>query len=86
VTGDAGIGKSAVLRAAAEKAAAGGIRVLWAVGAEFEGDLCFAGLRQVLHPLLDDSPGSLTSTETRSTSPSASSKGRRRSASGIAQP
>jgi DNA-binding CsgD family transcriptional regulator/tetratricopeptide (TPR) repeat protein len=53
VTGDAGVGKSALLHAAAARAVDDGIRVLRAVGAEFEGDLCFAGLHQVLHPLLD---------------------------------
>ena len=31
-----------------------GLRVLRAAGAEFEADLSFAGLNQVLHPLLDD--------------------------------
>ena len=31
-----------------------GLRVLRAAGAEFEADLSFAGLNQVLHPLFDD--------------------------------
>ncbi|MFJ6569063.1 AAA family ATPase [Streptomyces sp. NPDC091292] len=53
ITGDAGVGKSALLRAAAERAGGGGVRVLRAAGAEFEGDLRFAGLHQILHPLLD---------------------------------
>ncbi|MFE4996467.1 AAA family ATPase [Streptomyces mirabilis] len=53
VTGDAGVGKSALLHAAAARAVDGGVRVLRAAGAEFEGDLRFAGLHQILHPLLD---------------------------------
>ncbi|SOF03006.1 regulatory protein, luxR family [Streptomyces sp. OV198] len=53
VTGDAGVGKSALLHAAVARAVDGGVRVLRAAGAEFEGDLRFAGLHQILHPLLD---------------------------------
>lgn len=53
VTGEAGVGKSALLHAAAARAVDGGVRVLRAAGAEFEGDLRFAGLHQILHPLLD---------------------------------
>lgn len=49
--GQPGIGKTALLNAAAEKAWAQGMRVLRASGAEFEADLTFAGLNQVLSPL-----------------------------------
>ncbi|WP_331772565.1 AAA family ATPase (plasmid) [Embleya sp. NBC_00888] len=60
VIGDAGVGKSALLHAGAARAVDAGVRVLRAAGAEFEGDLRFAGLHQLLHPLLDrltDLPG-----------------------------
>ncbi|MGW9209741.1 ATP-binding protein [Embleya sp. NPDC055664] len=53
VTGDVGVGKSALLRTAAERAVDAGVRVLRAAGAQFEEDLRFAGLHQLLHPLLD---------------------------------
>ena len=49
--GEAGIGKSALLAHAAEQA--GGMRVLRAVGVESEGELPFAGLHQLLWPVLD---------------------------------
>src|SRR3954462_3554304 len=51
VTGDPGVGKTALLHAAAAQAAAGGARVLRAAGAPFENDLRFAGLHQILHLL-----------------------------------
>jgi predicted ATPase len=51
VSGDAGVGKTLLLETAAARAVAAGTRVLRAVGAEFEADLSFAGLNQVLHPL-----------------------------------
>jgi DNA-binding CsgD family transcriptional regulator len=54
MSGDAGVGKTVLLDAAAARAAAAGIRVLRAVGAEFEADVGFAGLNQVLHPLLGE--------------------------------
>ncbi|MGI5239285.1 AAA family ATPase [Dactylosporangium sp. CA-139066] len=57
ITGDAGIGKTALLSAATELATNRGARVLRAAGAPFEGDLQFAGLDQVLRPLLGDRPG-----------------------------
>ncbi len=50
--GEAGIGKTALLADLA--AAASGYRVLRAAGAEAEHDLPFAGLHQLLHPLLAD--------------------------------
>jgi DNA-binding CsgD family transcriptional regulator/tetratricopeptide (TPR) repeat protein len=52
VEGEAGVGKTALLAVAAARAAAAGIRVLPAVGAEFEADVMFAALHQLLHPLL----------------------------------
>src|SRR5690349_11953508 len=50
--GDAGIGKSALLRHAID-AAGGDLPVLTAVGLESESDLAFAGLHQLLRPALD---------------------------------
>src|SRR6516225_3825976 len=52
VIGDPGIGKSALLGAAQDAARAAGFRVLSAVGVESEAQLPFAGLHQVLRPLL----------------------------------
>jgi DNA-binding CsgD family transcriptional regulator len=54
VIGEPGVGKSALLDAAEECGAARGTRVLRACGAEFEADLPFAGLHQVLLPLADE--------------------------------
>jgi DNA-binding CsgD family transcriptional regulator len=48
--GEPGIGKTALLRHAA--AGAGGMRVLSARGVEFEADIPFAGLHELLHPAL----------------------------------
>src|ERR1700716_483206 len=48
--GEPGIGKTALLRHAA--AEAGGVRVLSARGVEFEADIPFAGLHDLLHPAL----------------------------------
>ncbi|TCN41905.1 regulatory LuxR family protein [Kribbella orskensis] len=63
VVGDAGIGKSVLLDAAAAVAAGNGDRVLRAAGVEFETDISFAGLNQLLLPVmreaaLRDSPQS----------------------------
>ena len=52
--GDAGVGKTLLLDTAAARAAAAGTEVLSAVGAEFEADVSFAGLNQVLRPLLGE--------------------------------
>ena len=57
LSGDAGIGKSALLADTVERAT--GFRVLRCVGAPAERELPFAGLARVLHPLLpslDDLP------------------------------
>jgi DNA-binding CsgD family transcriptional regulator len=60
VTGEAGVGKSALLRAAAGAAQADhGARVLSAAGSEFEAELTFAGLHQLLAPAADDLDGLL---------------------------
>ena len=52
VSGEAGIGKSALLAAAADAARAAGVLVLSATGVEAEARLPFAGLHQVLRPVL----------------------------------
>jgi hypothetical protein len=53
LSGDAGVGKTVLLDAAAAYATAAGTRVLRAAGAEFEAGVSFAGLNQVLHPLFE---------------------------------
>ena len=53
LSGAPGVGKTVLLDAAATHATDTGVRVLRASGAEFEADLSFAGLNQVLHPLLE---------------------------------
>jgi len=53
LSGDPGVGKSALLDAAEGLAAAAGTRVLRAAGAPFE-DMSFSGLNQVLLPLRGD--------------------------------
>ena len=50
LTGEPGVGKSALLDAAGERATRAGARVLRAAGAEFE-DVSFSGLNQILFPL-----------------------------------
>ena len=52
--GEPGAGKTALLDAAADAAAEAGTRVLRAAGAEFEADLAFSGLHQVLLPLFGE--------------------------------
>jgi DNA-binding CsgD family transcriptional regulator len=51
--GDAGMGKTALLAEVARLATAAGLRVLSAAGRESERDLAFAGLHQLLRPVLD---------------------------------
>ena len=53
LSGEPGIGKTALLDAAAGLAAASGVRVLRAAGAEFE-DVSFSALNQVVLPLRAD--------------------------------
>lgn len=54
VRGAAGIGKSALLTAAREHAFDRAMRTLYANGVQSETHLAFAGLHQLLRPLLDD--------------------------------
>jgi MoxR-like ATPase len=49
--GEPGVGKTALLDAAAQMALATGVRVVRAAGVQFEADLPFAGLHQLLLPL-----------------------------------
>src|SRR5258708_2868847 len=49
--GEPGVGKSALLDAAADAAVSSGVRVLRAAGAEFEADVAFSGLNHVLSPV-----------------------------------
>ena len=51
LSGEPGAGKSALLEAAAEIAAAAGSRILRATGVEFEAKVSFSGLDQALGPL-----------------------------------
>src|SRR3984885_7529210 len=57
VVGEAGMGKSALLADAAERARAGGMRVLSVSGRESESGLAFAGLHQLLRPVLSSVAG-----------------------------
>jgi hypothetical protein len=52
LSGDPGVGKTVLLDAAAEQAHGAGMRVVRAAGVEFESTISFAGLHQVLQPLL----------------------------------
>jgi hypothetical protein len=54
IVGDPGIGKSALVGAAEESAGAAGYRVLTVLGIESEAQLPFAGLHQMLRPVLRD--------------------------------
>ncbi|MEU9157441.1 AAA family ATPase [Streptomyces sp. NPDC048417] len=51
--GDPGLGKTALLAEAARAAGAAGMQVLATTGRESERDLAFAGLHQLLRPVLD---------------------------------
>src|SRR5690348_14924704 len=57
VTGAPGLGKSALLDYAAAAATAGGLTVLRACGAEFEAPFAWAGLHQLLRPVLGQLDG-----------------------------
>ncbi len=50
--GEPGIGKSALLDRARERARGWGARVLTTTGVESEAELSFAGLHQLLHPII----------------------------------
>jgi predicted ATPase len=54
VLGEAGIGKTSLLRAAADRGRADGHRVLAATGIEAEAHLPFAGLHHLLRPVLGE--------------------------------
>ncbi|HMI25160.1 MAG TPA: AAA family ATPase, partial [Streptosporangiaceae bacterium] len=51
LTGEPGVGKTALLAAAAEMAATAGFEVIRAGGVEYETDVSFAGLHQLVGPL-----------------------------------
>ena len=57
VVGEAGMGKSALLADTAERARAAGTRVLSVTGRESESGLAFAGLHQLLRPVLSSVAG-----------------------------
>ena len=57
LTGAPGMGKTALLDAAQERAMAAGVRVLRAAGAQFEADVSFSGLSQVLLSLDEELEG-----------------------------
>jgi DNA-binding CsgD family transcriptional regulator len=57
VTGSPGLGKSALLDYAAVAATSGGLTVLRACGAEFEAPFAWAGLHQLLRPVLGQLDG-----------------------------
>ena len=57
VIGEAGIGKTALLTDAAERARSAGARVLSVTGRESESRLAFAGLHQLLRPVLSSAAG-----------------------------
>ena len=57
VTGEAGMGKTALLADAAERARSAGMRVLAVTGRESESKLAFAGLHQLLRPVLSGAAG-----------------------------
>ncbi|MDQ1489854.1 MAG: hypothetical protein QOJ23_2368, partial [Actinomycetota bacterium] len=52
--GDPGVGKTVLLEASTEAATEAGTRILWAAGAEFEADLAFSGLNQLLSPIHEE--------------------------------
>ena len=57
VTGEAGMGKTVLLADAARRARLAGIRVLPVTGRESESRLAFAGLHQLLRPVLSNAAG-----------------------------
>ena len=54
LTGEPGVGKTALLVAAAGMATTDGVRVVHGGGVEYETDVSFAGLHQLVDPLSDD--------------------------------
>ena len=57
VTGEAGMGKTVLLAAVADRARSAGMRVLAVTGRESESRLAFAGLHQLLRPVLPSAAG-----------------------------
>ncbi len=57
VTGEAGMGKTVLLADAAERARSAGMQVLSVTGRESESKLAFAGLHQLLRPVLSSTTG-----------------------------
>ncbi|WP_260609275.1 helix-turn-helix transcriptional regulator [Streptomyces sp. WAC 01325] len=53
VTGEPGVGKTALLESYAAESSARGTRIFWASGVEFEADVSYSGLNQLLFPLHD---------------------------------
>ncbi len=56
LSGDPGVGKTSLLDHAAAIAADSGIRLLRATGSQFEADISFAALHQLLHPCFAELP------------------------------
>ena len=81
LTGEPGVGKTALLAAAAEMAATDGVRVIRGGGVEYETDVSFAGLHQLVDPLSDDLAVSLGPVVRRSRLRSASAPALHRTAS-----
>ncbi|MEU5786319.1 AAA family ATPase [Micromonospora purpureochromogenes] len=54
ITGEPGVGKSALAADAARHAAALGVRVVWVIGVEHDANVSFSGLSQLLGPLLGE--------------------------------
>ena len=57
VVGEAGMGKSVLLAETVERARGAGMRVLAVTGRESESKLAFAGLHQLLRPVLTSAAG-----------------------------
>jgi len=57
VTGEAGMGKTVLMADAADRARTAGMRVLLVTGRESESRLAFAGLHQLLRPVLSSAAG-----------------------------
>ncbi|MFD5511568.1 ATP-binding protein [Streptomyces sp. NPDC127051] len=56
LTGEAGVGKTALLDTAAERASEAGFTVVRIVGSQFEQSVSFSGLTQLLQPLAEEIP------------------------------
>jgi DNA-binding CsgD family transcriptional regulator len=68
VTGEAGMGKTVLLADAAARARRAGIRVLSVTGRESESKLAFAGLHQLLRPVLPSAAAGLPSRQAQALS------------------